>query len=99
MTITERITKIETRQDLFDEKINTALVEIHDVHELAASLKVVVNEIINMNEKMDSIDNRLQVIEKQPASDFIHYKRLFMGSVITVTIGGIITAVLAVIFK
>lgn len=76
--------------------------EVEENQSEISSLTQSVNELaINMRymmEEQKAQGERLRKIEAEPLDDAKHYKRLAIGCIITTVIGGIIGALLALIF-
>jgi hypothetical protein len=42
---------------------------------------------------------RINFLEEKPASDFVHYKRLIIGAVITALVSGVAVVVFSLVLK
>lgn len=82
-SLKHRMTKCEEQQTILNKLVNS-------VDVLAVNMK-------HMAEEQKKQGEHIEKLEKEPAEDFKHYKRLVVGCVATTIIGAIIGAVLTAI--
>lgn len=87
MTIEERVAALETSAKDTLRELSEIKTEIKDLRDLTSAVKGLTVSIQAMSEKVDKIDTRLESVEREPADDFRHYKRLAIGGLITGVIG------------
>lgn len=73
--------------------------EVNDIHKLTTSVELIAKQTVDINKKVDGIDKRLDTVEKAPAEDLKHYKRIIISCIITGVISLIIGAIGALILK
>lgn len=64
---------------------------------LASSVDVLAVNMQHMAEEQKKQGEHIEKLEKEPAEDFKHYKRLVVGCVITTVLGAVMGAALALI--
>lgn len=67
------------------------------LHKLVNSVDVLAVNMKHMAEEQKRQCEHIEKLEKEPAEDFKHYKRLIIGCVITTALGTIIGAILATV--
>lgn len=67
------------------------------LNKLANSVDVLAVNMKHMADEQKSQREHIEKLEKEPAEDFKHYKRLVIGCVITTVAGAILGAVLATV--
>ena len=82
-SLKHRMNKCEEQQTTLNKLVNS-------VDILAVNMK-------HMAEEQKKQGEHIEKLEKEPAEDFKHYKRLVIGCVITTIIGAVLGAVLATI--
>jgi predicted nucleic acid-binding Zn-ribbon protein len=68
------------------------------LNKLVSSVDVLAVNMKHMADEQKSQREHIEKLEKEPAEDFKHYKRLVIGCAITTIVGALIGAVLATIF-
>lgn len=71
--------------------------EVRDLRKLTVAVESIAATLKPMDDRIKSIDSRLNTIEREPAESFKYYKRTLVGCVLTGIIGAILGAVLALI--
>ena len=99
MELEERIAVCEANDKNIFHQLDELKTEVRDMHDLAASVKVIATKTDEINTKVDGIGNRLEKVERVPAEDYRHYKRLIYGCIITGIVGAIIGSIFALILK
>lgn len=84
-TLFQRLAKVEQTSDMLSE--------------LTASVKVLATNMQHMADEQKQQGERLAKLEKAPADDFNHYKRLIIGCVVTGILGAVVGAVIGLILK
>lgn len=82
-SLKHRMTKCEEQQTILNKLVNS-------VDVLAVNMK-------HMAEEQKKQGEHIEKLEKEPAEDFKHYKRLVVGCVVTTIIGAVIGALLATV--
>lgn len=82
-SLKHRMTKCEEQQGILNKMVNS-------MDKLALKMDY-------MAEEQKKQGEHIEKLEKEPAEDFKHYKRLAIGCVITTVVGAILGAVLATI--
>ena len=82
-SLKHRVNKCEEQQSTLNKLVNS-------VDVLAVNMK-------HMADEQKSQREHIEKLEKEPAEEFKHYKRLVIGCVITTVLGAILGAVIAVI--
>lgn len=67
------------------------------LNKLVNSVDILAVNMKHMAEEQKKQGEHIEKLEKEPAEDFKHYKRLVIGCVITTIIGAVLGAVLATI--
>ena len=67
------------------------------LQKLASSVDVLAVNMKHMADEQKSQREHIEKLEKEPAEDYKHYKRLIIGCVITGIIGAVLGAVMATI--
>ncbi len=99
MTIEERVAALEAEHKNIYHQLDELKKQTADMHELTASVKVIASEMKNVSTKVDSMDERLSEIEKEPVKAFTHYKQQIIGYIITGVIGALLGALMAAIIR
>lgn len=73
--------------------------EVNDIHKLTTSVELIAKQTVDINKKVDGIDKRLDTVEKAPAEDLKHYKRVIISCIITGVVSAVLGAVIALILK
>lgn len=82
-SLKHRMTKCEEQQGILNKMVNS-------MDKLALKMDY-------MAEEQKKQGEHIEKLEKEPAEDFKHYKRLAIGCVITTVVGAVLGAVLATI--
>ena len=82
-SLKHRVTKCEEQNNTLNKLVNS-------VDVLAVNMK-------HMADEQKSQREHIERLEKEPAEEFKHYKRLIIGCVITTIVGAVIGAVLTAI--
>lgn len=103
--IQAKVAALEMRVENIIEELKELKDEVKDMRGLTTAIEKLTVVVGTMNEKIDAtntnvakLDTRLESIEREPADDFRHYKRLAIGGIITGIIG-IIFALVTVVIK
>ena len=67
------------------------------LNKLASSVDVLAVNMKHMADEQKSQREHIERLEKEPAEEFKHYKRLIIGCVITTIIGAVVGAILATV--
>ena len=67
------------------------------LNKLASSVDVLAVNMKHMADEQKSQREHIERLEKEPAEDFKHYKRLIIGCAITTVLGAVLGAVLATV--
>lgn len=92
MTVEERLTKLET-------KIETMETEIKNIRELVVAVEKIATKVETIEKKVDGIDKRITNVEIAPAKKFDKYKELIASTIISLVLGGLIGALLALLIR
>ena len=84
------IKSLKHRVNKCEEQNNTLNKLVNSVDILAVNMK-------HMADEQKSQREHIEKLEKEPAEDFKHYKRLVIGCVITTVVGAVLGAILATI--
>ncbi len=99
MDITERVTRLEADDKNIFHQLDEIKTEVRDIRRLCTAVEKIAVQTKNTEQKVNDISDRLENVEKAPAEEFKHYKRVIYGCIITGTIGVILGALLAMILK
>lgn len=99
MDLSERIASLEANQKTLFKRFDEANVKIDGMHKLSESVSLLAQSMSNVNDKVNSIDDRLEAMEKAPAENAKYYKRIAISCVITAVLSAAITAAIALIVK
>ncbi len=97
--ISERIVKLEADGKNIFHQLDEIKIEVRDIRRLCAAVEKIAVKTESTAQKVNDISERLENVEKAPAEEFKHYKRIIYGCIITGTIGIILGALLAMILK
>ena len=67
------------------------------LNKLVSSVDVLAVNMKHMADEQKSQREHIEKLEKEPAEEFKHYKRLIIGCILTTIVGAVIGAVLATI--
>lgn len=99
MNYDEEIAALKANQSGIYHQLNEIKIDIKDLSKLTIAVEKLANSMQPMNEKIGSIDKRLYSIERKPAENYEHYKKVIIGCILTGVIGIILGALLALIIK
>lgn len=66
----EKVAHLEEREKSNTHRIDNLENKVEDIHELASSVKLMASEMKAMREDVNSMDNRLKVVEEKPAKNW-----------------------------
>jgi len=96
---TERLARLEAEDKNIFHQLDEIKAEVRDIRKLTAAVEKIADQMKNTSQKVDSIDRRLDTVERAPAEEFNHYKRLIINCIITGVLGAVTGAVLTLIIK
>lgn len=91
--INERIAILEANKNNIYEQLKELKNDIKDLQKVTNEALRNVQKTEDLNQKIFSINNRLDGIEQTPGKDYHYYKRLIIGALIT----GFMSAVIGII--
>lgn len=83
----EKVAHLEEREKSNTKRIDTLENKVEDIHELASSVKLMASEMKAMREDVNSMDNRLKVVEEKPAKNYENIKMYIITAIISLIIG------------
>lgn len=95
----EKVAHIEEREKSNTKRIDNLENKVEDIHELASSVKLMASEMKAMREDVNSVDNRLKVVEEKPAKNWDSIKMYIITCIISLVIGTGGGALIAQIIK
>ena len=95
----ERLATCESNDKNIFHQLDEVKKEMKDTRQLTIAVKELAVSAKATAEKVEDISDRLNTVERAPADDFKHYKRVLIGCLITGTIGVVLGAIMALIIK
>lgn len=99
MTTEERLAKLETNQSTLFHYIENLQTELKDIRQLVTAVEKIATKVETIEGKVNSIDSRMTDVETAPAKKFDKYKEVIVSTIISLLLGGVIGALLALIIK
>ncbi len=72
---------------------------VKDIHELTYGVKEIATEVKLMRTDVNKLDDRVATIEKEPQSEYKEIKKQIRNTTISVILGAIIGAIIALLSK
>lgn len=95
----ERMSALEQHVKSIDAQLNELKTDVKDLSRLTTAVEKVATKIEDICKGMDKVDNRLSTLEQLPAKRYEKYKVTIITSAITLVIGALVSAVLALVIK
>lgn len=83
----EKVAHLEEREKSNTHRIDNLENKVEDIHELASSVKLMASEMKAMREDVNSMDNRLKVVEEKPAKNWNNLIKTILTCVATAIAG------------
>lgn len=99
MEINERLAKLEADEKNIFHQLSEIKEEVRDIHRLTNAVEKIAVRTESIECKVDQMGSRISALEKSPADNFSHYKKVIAGAVITAVISALTAAVFALILK
>ena len=99
MELHERVARLEADEKTIFHQLTEIKDEVKDIRRLTAAVEKIAIKTESIDEKVDDMGMRISAVENEPAQNFLHYKRLAFGGIITAAISAVCAAVLALIMK
>ena len=99
MELHERVARLEADEKTIFHQLTEIKDEVKDIRRLTAAVEKIAVKTESIDGKVDDMGARISAVEKEPAQNFLHYKRLAFGGIITAVISTVCAAVLALIMK
>lgn len=99
MELHERVARLEADEKTIFHQLTEIKDEVKDIRRLTAAVEKIAIKTESIDSKVDDMGARISAVEKEPAQNFLHYKRLASGSIITAVISAVCAAILALIMK
>ncbi len=93
--ITERLAICEANDSNIFHQLNEIKSEVKDIRRLTSAVEKIAVQTKNSADKINSIDKRLDSVEKLPSDDLRYYRRF----IITTLIGAVLGVAAAILFK
>lgn len=98
MTTDERLAVLEADKRNIFHQLDEMKEEIKVLRELATAVQQLADKTESNTELLKKVDNRLEGIERQPAADMRHYKRIVITAIISSLVSALATAGVALLF-
>lgn len=95
----ERIAKLEADEKNIFHQLTEIKQEVKDIRRLTLAVEKIAVKTESIDGKVDEMGARISAVEKAPADDFKHYKRLVAGAVISAVLSSVVVALLALIIN
>ena len=99
MDINERVARLEADEKNIFHQLTEIKDEVKDIRRLTNAVEKIATKTESIDSKVDYMGERINFLEEKPASDFVHYKRLIIGAVITALVSGVAVAVFSLVLK
>ena len=97
--VMERLAICEANDSNIFHQLTEIKSEVKDIRRLTTAVEKIAVQTKNTAEKIDTIDRRLDTVERTPAKNALHYKRLFFDCLLTGAVGALLGWIAALIFK
>jgi len=99
MTTEERLAKLETNQSTLFHYIESIQTEMKDIRQLVTAVEKIATKVEAIEGKVDGIDQRMTNVEIAPAKKFDKYKEVIVSTIISLILGGLFGALLALVLR
>lgn len=99
MEIHERLARLEADEKNIFHQLSEIKDEVKDIRRLTNAVEQIALKTESIDTKVDEMGGRIAEVEGQPLADFIHFKRVIIGAVITAALSTVTVAVLTLIMK
>lgn len=97
--VSERIARLEANDSNIFHQLDEIKAEVKDIHKLTTAVEKIAVQTENTAKKVDAISSRLDSVERTPAEDLRHYRRVIATAVLTGIIGAVLGAFFALIIR
>ena len=97
--IERRLTAVEEQVKFNSHEIEELKPVVKEINTMSKTMVQLVEQSKQTNENVKELKVKVEQIEKEPAEDFKNLKKTIWNSILTGTLGAIIGAILALIFK
>ena len=96
---TERLAICEANDSNIFHQLTEIKSEVKDIRRLTSAVEKIAVQTKNTAEKIDNIDRRLDTVERMPADNMRHYKRVFFDCLLTGVVGAFLGWLAAFLFQ
>lgn len=97
--IIERLVKVEQSDKSAHHRIDKVESEVSEIKELTIAVKEIAMETKEMRKDLNNVDSRLKTVEDKPAKNWDNIKMTVITSIISLIIGSVGGAVIALVIK
>ena len=105
-SIDERVSTLEANDKTLFHRIDELREEVRDIRRLTIAIEQIAGKVDNIDLKVDNVDNkvngideRLQTVEHVPADTWTKFKQASISSIVSVVVGGLLGALIALVIK
>lgn len=98
-SIDERISALEANNKTLFHKVDELKEDIRDIRRLTIAVEKIASKVDNIDSKVNGIDERLQTVEHIPSDNWTKFKQAIISSIVSVIVGGLLGALIALVIK
>ena len=97
--IDERLSTLEANDKTLFHQVDELKEDIRDIRRLTVAVEKIASKVDNIDYKVNGIDERLQTVEHVPATNWNKFKQAIISSIVSVVVGGLLGALIALVIK
>lgn len=97
--IDERLSTLEANDKTLFHQVDELKEDIRDIRRLTIAVEKIASKVDNIDYKVNGIDERLQTVEHVPVTNWNKFKQAIISSIVSVIVGGLLGALIALVIK
>lgn len=105
-SIDERLSTLEANDKALFHQVDELKEDVRDIRRLTIAIEKIAGKVDNIDLKVDNVDSkvngideRLQTVEHVPAANWTKFKQAIISSIVSVVVGGLLGALIALVIK
>lgn len=98
-SVDERLSTLEANDKTLFHKVDELKEDVRDIRRLTIAVEKIAGKVDNIDSKVNGIDERLQTVEHVPADNWAKFKQAIISSIVSVIVGGLLGALIALVVK
>lgn len=104
--VDERLSTLEANDKALFRQVDELKEDVRDIRRLTIAVEKIAGKVDNIDLKVDNVDSkvngideRLQTVEHVPVANWNKFKQAIISSIVSVVVGGLLGALIALVIK